>query len=73
MINDDVLVKMMNLPTRIKAFVLNDEEGFSTIFLNAKMSHVQHGKSYRHEMEHIGEDDLYATESADIIEYKRHS
>ena len=50
-----------------------DEEGYATVFLNAKMSHVQQGKSYRHYMEHIGEDDLYATESADIIEYKKHS
>ena len=72
MIDDDVSVRIVNLPTRIKAFVLNDEEGYATVFLNAKMSHVQQGKSYRHEMEHIGEDDLYATESADIIEYKRH-
>lgn len=44
-----------DLPTKIKAFCCEDEEGYKTIILNSRLSLEQNRKSYLHECGHEGD------------------
>ncbi len=70
---DNNSVIYLNLPTRIKGFVIhNPEDGFNTIVLNPKHSYFQNLKTYAHELQHIKSDDFNSILRATQIEAIRH-
>lgn len=64
---------MANLPTSIRSFVVANKDESYTIVLNARLSHEQHLISYKHELEHIRNNDYEKKCSIDIIECNGHS
>ena len=61
-----------DLPSGVKGFVLHDENDDYTIFLNDRLGVRANRKTFDHELEHIKRGDLYATGTADYIEWIRH-
>ena len=61
-----------DLPYGVKGFVVHDENDDYTIFLNDRLGLEINLKTLGHELEHIENGDLYATDEADYIELDRH-
>jgi len=61
-----------DLPFGVKGFVVHDENDDYTIFLNDRLGLDINLKTFGHELEHIENGDLYATDEADYIELDRH-
>ncbi len=61
-----------DLPFGVKGFVVHDENDDYTIFLNDRLGLDINLKTLGHELEHIENGDLYATDEADYIELDRH-
>ena len=61
-----------DLPFGVKGFVVHDENDDYTIFLNDRLGLEVNLKTLGHELEHIENGDIYATDEADYIELDRH-
>ena len=61
-----------DLPYGVKGFVVHDENDDYTIFLNDRLGLEINLKTLGHELEHIENGDIYATDEADYIERDRH-
>ena len=61
-----------DLPYGVKGFVVHDENDDYTIFLNDRLGLEVNLKTLGHELEHIENGDIYATDEADYIERDRH-
>ena len=61
-----------DLPYGVKGFVVHDENDDYTIFLNDRLGMEVNLKTLGHELEHIENGDIYATDEADYIERDRH-
>ncbi len=61
-----------DLPFGVKGFVVHDENDDYTIFLNDRLGRDVNLKTLGHELEHIENGDIYATDEADYIEMNRH-
>lgn len=61
----------VNLPCSVRGFVVNNC-GFYTIVLNSRLSMEENRKTYKHELEHIINDDFNKFDAIDIIEKIRH-
>lgn len=64
-------VIMLDLPTTVKGYVLQTFDGYNTIVLNARLNIWQNRKSFRHEIEHIVNDDFHSDLTATQIEARR--
>ena len=58
-----------NLPCKIKGFCVRswDGDAYYTIVLNARLSHAQHLETYKHELEHILNEDFDCDDTADSV------
>lgn len=72
MIDDDIFVRLLNLPDCMKGAVRENHDGTYTIILNSKLTYEQRLETIQHEREHIRYNDFRSTKSADEIEQKRH-
>lgn len=65
---------LQDLPTTISGFAKHDPvDDFTTIVLNARLSHESNMQTYLHELkEHIETGDFDCKEEADQIEYEAH-
>lgn len=70
---EDINVVYADMPTRVRSYVVANEDTSYTIILNSKLSHEQHLISYNHEVEHIKRGDYDKKCSADLIEVSAHS
>lgn len=61
-----------DLPTTVKAFTMENEDGTYVICVNAKLTREQQMLSYRHELSHIINNDFESEENADDLESLRH-
>lgn len=70
----NVNVKYVDLPCTIRGLAVKAYDGgdFYTIMLNSRMSAEMQAKTYRHEMEHIINDDFSSDLPIDYIESIRH-
>lgn len=59
---------VMDMPPCAKACVTFDENDYATIFINARLSHEQQIKEFRHELRHILRDDIHSSRSIRDIE-----
>lgn len=63
-----ILVKLDDLPPRIKGFCYHDYDGNEFITINSRLSADQQRAVYDHEMRHIRNHDM---ENMDYHEYER--
>ena len=68
----DVRTVLQDLPGSIRGFVVLDENGDTTIVLNARYNRETNIETYKHERAHILGNDLLRPESADEIESWSH-
>lgn len=61
-------VRLIDLPYSVDEMVSIDEEGFASIFLNARHSHEQQQKSLRHALRHLDKDDFYNDKDIRTVE-----
>lgn len=55
----EIYTTLTDLPTTIYSFVRQNRDGSYTIVLNARLSAEDRLRHYRHELDHIGNCDLY--------------
>lgn len=70
----DINVILTNMPCGIRGFtqITTEPDGnYATIVLNARLTHEMNKITYRHEAEHINEDDIQK-DCIDDIERIRH-
>lgn len=72
MTEEEYRIRLIDLPCPIRSFVKMDADGFYTIILNSRLSAEMQLKAYKHEIDHIKNDDLYSPLVADQIEEDRH-
>ena len=69
MTNDDYRVYYVSHKnTKIGGSVEVDEDGFASIFINPRRSHLQQLKTLDHELRHLENDDLYNDNSIEVVE-----
>lgn len=64
----DCTVRLVDLPVTVRGLVAEDETGWPSIYLNARLSREMQREALRHELEHIAEDDLYSTRPIEAVE-----
>lgn len=58
MMMEEIQTQILNMPTSIKAFVKQAEDGTYTIILNAKLTHEAMQEAFLHELWHITHGDF---------------
>lgn len=66
--NNEYQIRLMDLPYTVKAVVAMDEEGFSNIYVNSRLSQEEQFKAAMHELRHVARDDFYNDLSIRTIE-----
>ena len=69
----DVIVKICDLPPKIKAFTRANPDGSYTVILNAQMCHAGQVAAFNEELRHISCGDFDRIDPANIIERMRHA
>lgn len=57
---DDCCVRVIDLPYDVPALVSVDAEGYANIYLNARLSRDAQMRGFRHEVDHINDDDVFS-------------
>lgn len=65
---DDVIVRLIDLPPGIGGAVMEDENGFISIYVNARHGHYAQLDDLDHELAHIEHDDLHNDDPIEVIE-----
>lgn len=66
----DCTVRLVDLPVTVRGLVVEDETGWPSIYLNARLSREMQREALRHELDHIAEDDLYNTQPIEAVEHR---
>ncbi len=65
---NEIHVRTLPLPVRVRAFTLPDAEGDYNVYINASLSCEQQRLSFAHERRHIERDDFFRDLPAAVIE-----
>ena len=65
---DNSIVRLIDLPPGIGGAVMEDENGFSSIYINARHGHYAQLDDLGHEIAHIINDDFHNDDPIDVIE-----
>lgn len=65
---DEYRTYLVNLPTRVPGLLAVDEDGEPSIYLNARLTRVQHKRTYDHEVRHIQNDDAHNDDPVEVAE-----
>ena len=65
---DDSIVRLIDLPPGIGGAVMEDEEGFINIYINARHGHNAQIVDLEHEIVHVENNDLHSSEDILTIE-----
>lgn len=69
---DNFIVIFENLPWKIKGFTVYDAaDGYYTIVLNARISYEEQQLTFKHEINHIKNEDLLRPVDVGLVEYAR--
>ena len=68
---DNLIVRVMDLPVRVRAFTSYDD-GVYNMYLNARHSYEALLSAYDHEMSHIQNNDFEGELNVDRVENKMH-
>ncbi len=52
------VVRLIDMPTRVKGYTQEDDDGTYTIFINARLSIEQQREAYLHELKHLMQKDF---------------
>lgn len=66
--SDEYRVRQLDLPHTIKAFVAMDEDGFSNIYVNSRLSREEQAKAAVHELRHVARDDFGSDQDIRSVE-----
>ena len=66
--NDEYCIRQMDMPCTVKGFVALDEDGFSNIYVNSRLSQEEQYKAAVHELRHVAKDDFYNDDSIRGVE-----
>lgn len=73
-LTDYISVHLIDLPYNIRGYTILNSDGSYTIIINAHLSAEMQFKVYKHELEHINNNDfVITTEIVDALEYERHN
>lgn len=64
----DIPTYLIDLPYRVPGLSSVDENGDPTVYLNARLSSVQHRRTYEHELQHLRHDDFFSEEAIEAVE-----
>lgn len=65
---DDVIVRLIDLPTGIGGAIMEDEDGIYNVYINARHGHYAQLDDLDHELAHIEYDDLHNNDPIEVIE-----
>lgn len=65
-----VIVRLIDAPPSCRGFTILDDEGDYNVYINSRLSMEAREATYRHELEHIKNDDFYSGLPAQVIEEK---
>lgn len=65
---DAVIIRVIDLPYKVRAVTVKDAEGDYNIYLNARLSGDQQTKAFRHEVEHIRLGHFYSEKPVSVKE-----
>ena len=65
--DDERKALLVDLPTSVRGLCFHDDEGEEYIVLNARLTHEQNIRTYKHEKEHIRNSEMY---NPAYIEYR---
>ena len=57
--NCDYFIRYMKLPPKVWAFIMPNDDGTFSIYLDPRRSREQQIEDYLHELKHILDDDFY--------------
>jgi hypothetical protein len=55
----DYYIRYIDLPCRVNAITVMDDNGFYNIYVNARLDYDTQQKAIKHELTHIRRDDFY--------------
>ena len=55
---ENIILRLVPLPTTVRGLTVQDDEGKFNIYLNAKFSHEAHIQTLQHEINHINSNDF---------------
>lgn len=64
-------VVYLDMPCRVKGFILKNDDGYYVIIINARLNFEQQMNVYNHELQHIANND-FDVDDVDMIEFIRH-
>jgi hypothetical protein len=67
-IPDNAIVRLIDLPPGIGGAVMEDENGFISIYINARHGHYAQLDDLDHELAHIEHDDIHNSDPIEVIE-----
>lgn len=67
-LSDDVFVRFIPLPIRVKGLVEPNEDGTFSVYINSNLSYFTQQEAYEHELRHIALDHLYVEKDIMDIE-----
>ena len=56
---DECMIRLMNLPVKIRGFCYHDDDGRAFVILNARLTRELNQGSCLHELQHIERGDMY--------------
>lgn len=65
---ENIIVRLISLPSTVRAFTLPDEQGDYNVYLNSTLSSEEQKKSLQHECRHIENGDFYKELPVKLIE-----
>lgn len=68
-LDDEVCIRLIDLPCRINGITVQDENGFYNVYINARLSTDEQKKAIAHELTHVKRDDFYSLEPINMIEH----
>lgn len=69
---DGINIYFLDMPCKIGATIILDEDSNYTIYVNSKLSFEKQRQSLLHELKHINNNDLFSNLSANDIEKLTH-
>ena len=67
-IPDDAIVRLIDLPPGIGGAIMEDEDGFTSIYVNARHGHYARLDDLEHELIHLENDDLHNDDLIEVVE-----
>lgn len=66
--NEDFVVRLMDLPPAIKGITQYDDDGVANIYINARLNDEQQRLTLKHELRHVKRDDAYNEQPIEAVE-----